>query len=968
MKKLTSWTLAVLAIFVFNACKPSYESVPNDPLNARIYTLNNGLKVYMTVNKDEPRIQTYIAVRVGGKNDPAETTGLAHYFEHLMFKGTNHFGTVNYEDEKILLDQIEALFEVYRKTSDEAERKAIYKTIDSISYEASKLFVPNEYDKLMSAIGASGTNAYTGMDMTVYTEDIPANEIENWAKIQADRFGNAVIRGFHTELETVYEEKNMSLTNDTRKVYEKMLSILFPNHPYGTQTVLGTQEHLKNPSITNIKRYYETYYVPNNMAVCLSGDFDPDNMLKIIKKYFGSLQANPELPALEIKPEEPISSVISAEVVGNEAENVTVAWRAPGIGKKDYDVMIMASSIMNNGMAGLIDLDLIQQQKVLSAFGAYYNMADYSAYLMQARPKQGQSLDEVKELLLGEVAKLRAGDFDEDLLEATVNNFKLSLMKGFQSNANRADEFVTAFINGVEWADQVAMLDRIEKMTKQDIVDFANKYLSTEAYVVIYKRQGEDPNVKKIAKPEITPILTNRDTASLFLKEIQQSSVKPIEPVFLDYTKDLSQFTIDSKLPVLYIQNKENDLFELTYYFDMGTNSNKLLNTAFNYLNYLGTSEYTPEQIQSEFYKLACDYTISAGSERSYISLSGLGKNMSKALALLEKLLADPQINQEAFDNMIADMQKKRVDAKLNQSQCFSRLRVYAVYGPKSSVTNVLSSKELNRLKPEDLIAIIKNMTSYQHRIIYYGPLAQEAFQSELMAAHKVPAQMNMPLKNQEFPELLVKENKVYFAQYNAKQTYLSMYSNTGEHYDYTRQPIIDMYNEYFGGGMNAIVFQEMREARGLAYSAGATYVTPWKSARPYYMMTFIATQTDKVDAALQAFDEIINEMPESEKAFSLAKAGIDSRLRTQRITRSDILWNYIDALDLGLTEDSRKLLFEQLPQISLADVKAFQNEYIKGRSYAYAILADEADLDFKHLSETYGPVTKLSLEDIFGY
>ncbi len=245
------------------ACsKYKYETVAGDPLNTRIYTLDNGLKVYMSVNKEAPRIQTYIAVKVGGKNDPAETTGLAHYFEHLMFKGTQQFGTSDYAAEKPMLDEIESLFEVYRKTADEAERAAIYRRIDSISYEASKIAIPNEYDKLMSAIGANGTNAFTSQDMTVYVEDIPSNQIDNWAKIQADRFKNPVIRGFHTELETIYEEKNMSLTQDSRKVWEAMDAALFPNHPYGTQTVLGTQEHLKNPSITNVRNYHKTYYCP----------------------------------------------------------------------------------------------------------------------------------------------------------------------------------------------------------------------------------------------------------------------------------------------------------------------------------------------------------------------------------------------------------------------------------------------------------------------------------------------------------------------------------------------------------------------------------------------------------------------------------------------------------------------------------------------------------------------------------
>lgn len=199
--------LAVTSMSGANVKDYHYITVPNDPLKARIYTLDNGLKVYMTVNKEQPRIQTYIAVRVGGKNDPAETTGLAHYFEHLMFKGTPKFGTQNYEAEKPLLDQIEQQFEVYRKTTDSIARKAIYHKIDSLSYEASKYAIPNEYDKLMAAIGAKGTNAYTSFDVTCYTEDIPSNEMDNWAKIQAERFQNCVIRGFHTELETVYEEK-----------------------------------------------------------------------------------------------------------------------------------------------------------------------------------------------------------------------------------------------------------------------------------------------------------------------------------------------------------------------------------------------------------------------------------------------------------------------------------------------------------------------------------------------------------------------------------------------------------------------------------------------------------------------------------------------------------------------------------------------------------------------------------------
>ena len=551
-------TFILLVAISLGSCtsKYSYETVPNDPLKARIYTLDNGLKVYMTVNKETPRIQTFIAVRVGGKNDPAETTGLAHYFEHLMFKGTDKFGTQDYATEKPLLDAIEQQFEIYRKTTDEAERKAIYHTIDSLSYEASKYAIPNEYDKLMAAIGSTGSNAYTWYDQTVYQEDIPSNQIENWAKIQADRFENNVIRGFHTELEAVYEEKNMSLTRDNSKVQEAIFSSLFPKHPYGTQTVLGTQENLKNPSITNIKNYYKQWYVPNNMAICMSGDLDPDATIALIDKYFGGLKPNPELPKLDLPKEAPITQPVVKEVLGPDAESVALAWRFPGVSDKDFEILQVVSQVLYNGKAGLIDLDLNQQQKVLNSYGYPMGLADYSALLLGGLPKQGQTLEEVKDLLLSEIKKLRAGEFDEKMLEANINNFKLGELQNMESNEGRADMFVNSFINGTDWKNEVTAIDRMAKLTKEDIVAFANKYLKEDNYAVIYKKQGKDPNEKKISKPEITPIVMNRDAASNFLKEVQGSKVQPIEPVFIDYNKDMDQFAWNKDVPVLYKQNK----------------------------------------------------------------------------------------------------------------------------------------------------------------------------------------------------------------------------------------------------------------------------------------------------------------------------------------------------------------------------------------------------------------------------
>lgn len=966
MKKILA-LMTVVAAMLLTACgsKYAYESVKGDPTQTRIYTLDNGLKVYMSVSDEEPRIQTYIAVRVGGKNDPSETTGLAHYFEHLMFKGSQQFGTQDYEAEKPLLDEIEQLFEVYRKTEDEAERKALYKRIDSISYEASKLAIPNEYDKLMATIGAQGTNAYTGYDMTVYVENIPSNQIENWLKIESDRFKNVVIRGFHTELETIYEEKNMSLTNDGRKVYEAMNAALFPNHPYGRQTVLGTQEHLKNPSITNVKNYHDQYYVPNNMAICLSGDFDPEQMIAMIDQYFGDMEPNPEIPVLEYEPEQPITEPIVKEVVGLDAANVAIGWRLGGATSADADLANIVGSILFNGQAGLIDINLNQQQKTLSAYGYPSISADYGYMQLAGRPKQGQSLEEVRDLLLGEVAKLRAGEFDEKLIAAAVNNYKLEMMQYLDSNDGRADAYVQSFINGVEWKDEVAMFDRLSKITKEDVVRFANEKLGENSYAIIYKREGKDPNEQKIAKPEITPIVTNRDAQSDFLKAVAATEVKPIEPRFVDFEKDMDRFEAQSGIEVLYKQNSTTDYFSLEYMFDMGTLNDPALGLAFGYTEYLGTLAKTAEQIQSELYGLACSFNLRAASSRCYISISGLGENMAQAMDIVEDLVANAVADETILANVKQNELKSRANAKLNQSRNFSALQSYVIYGEEGMKAR-LSNEELKSLTSEELLAKVREMFNKQHTVVYYGPATKDELLASLNEHHNVP-EAPEALEIKRLTTVQTPDNRVFIAEYDANQIYYIQYSNRGEKFDVANDADLDLYNEYFGGGMSGIVFQEMREARGLAYSARAYMSTPTYADGEYSFTAYIATQNDKMKQAIEAFDEIINTMPESEAAFNVAKESYINQIRTLRYTKASVLSAFIRTRDMGLDCDRARAVFEKVQTMTLDDVKAVQEQWVKDRNYHYCILGDSKNLDLNYL-RTLGPITFLSQEEIFGY
>ena len=961
MKKF--FLLAALAVLAAS-CGPKYETVKGDPLDAKIYTLKNGLKVYMTVNKDEPRIQANIAVRAGGKNDPADNTGLAHYLEHMMFKGSELFGTQDYAAEKPMLAAIDSLFEVYRTLTDPQARLDLYHQIDSISYEASKIAIPNEYDKLMSIIGSEGSNAYTSDDVTCYIEEIPSNQIENWAKIEADRFMNCVFRGFHTELEAVYEEKNMSLTSDDEKAFDAINSLLFPNHPYGTQTVIGTQEHLKNPSLKAIRRQKDTYYVPNNVAICLSGDFDPDEMVKVIEKYFGAWKPNKDLPTLTVNAEDPITAPKVKEILGLEAEFVLMGWRTPGASSTDSEITDIVADVLFNGQAGLVDLDVIQNQAILDGAVMAYTRTDHGAFLLEGLPKEGQTLEEVRDILLAEFEKLRGGDFPEELVEAAKANYKLRQMRGLESNRSRAGLFVDSFINRVPWSTAVGQMDRIAKITKADVVAFAQEYLGADNYAIAYKRLGEDTSIKKIDAPRITPIVTNRDKQSDFLAGIAAAEVAPIEPVFVDFDRDMTVSEWNG-LPLLYKKNEKNDIATLTFRYDRGTDNDPKLSLAADYVGYLGTPELSAADFASQMYGLACNYRLQAGGNVTNVTVSGLGENIAKALPMVENLLRGAVADEDILTQLKMDLIRSRMDSKKNQRACNSALQNYVMYGPDYVKSRTLSNAAVAGLASEDLLGSVRDLMGKQHKILYYGPASLDEVKEMLSAAH--PAEGLEPLVRTYAVKQLTSTPKVVIAPYQSRQFYYMQFSDRGETLDLAQDPYIDLFNEYYGGGMNAIVFQEMRESRALAYSAGAYLNGPSFKDDTYSFRATIASQNDKLQKAVEGFDEIIETLPEAPENLEIAKTSILGRLRTQRTFGSAVLYSYLTAQDLGLTEPRDKQVYEKVGALTMDDLLATHAQWIKGRPYVYAILGDASDMDMAFL-KTLGPVQQVSLEEIFGY
>ena len=515
----------------------TYKYVTNDPTQARFYTLKNGLTVILSPTKKDPRIQAYVATKAGSKTDPATNTGLAHYLEHMLFKGTDKYGSLDWAKEKAELDKIDALYEQYNKSKDELQRKTIYKKIDSISGVASKFAIANEYDKMMSAMGAQGTNAWTSFEETVYTDDVPASALDKYLTVQAERFRNPVLRIFHTELEAVYEEKNRSLDSDNSKVFETLFSTLFQNHNYGKQTTIGTVEHLKNPSLVEIRKYFNTYYVPNNMGIIMSGDFNPDEAIAKIDKAFAYMRNKP-VQKYSFQPEVPFTAPVVKEVVGPDAESVAIGFRLPGNKDKDALLADLVGSILTNGKAGLLDLNLVKKQKLLRAGAFTYILQDHGVLWLNAAPTSGQSLEEVQSLVLNEIENLKKGNFDADLLPSIVNNIKKEKIQETEKYSDRASMLQRAFNAELDWRDQVAYVNSLSKIKKEDVVAFANKYLGNN-YVAVLKRKGENKNPQKIEKPAITPVETNADKQSAFVKMVNDMPNTPSQPVFLDFDKDI---------------------------------------------------------------------------------------------------------------------------------------------------------------------------------------------------------------------------------------------------------------------------------------------------------------------------------------------------------------------------------------------------------------------------------------------
>ena len=358
---------------------------------------------------------------------------------------------------------------------------------------------------------------------------------------------------------------------------------------------------------------------------------------------------------------------------------------------------------------------------------------------------------------------------------------------------------------------------------------------------------------------------------------------------------------------------------------------------------------------------------MSAGRDKVKITLSGLDENKAEALKLMEQFFANAKVDTAAWQQFVALEKKSREVNKLNQSANFSALYSYAVYGKYNPYLNQMTCAELDSANPADLVKLITTLPRYKHSVQYYGPDELNRVITLIDKNHHAAKKLAEVPAGHQYEEQATTQNEVLIAPYKAKNIFMRQYNNSGTAWTPEREPVAAMFNEYFGGGMNTVVFQELRESRGLAYNAYAAYVTPSRKGHPEFAMTHIISQNDKMMDCIRTFNAIIDTVPQSERAFALAKQALQKRIATERTTKTAIFSKYAQAQALGIDYDINRTIYEALPKITLQDVVKFEQENMAHKPYRYIILGDEENLDMESLGKI-GPVKHITTDEIFGF
>jgi len=931
--------------------------LPDDPMAVTIHRLSNGMTVYISTDRQEPRFSARIGVRAGSRMDPADSTGLAHYLEHMLFKGTHRFGTLDPEQEAPHVQAVAELYDQLRMTTDPQARAQVLARIDARTQAMAAYAVPNEIDRMYAALGVEGVNAFTSVEQTVYLGNVPANRLEAWAAIEGERFADPVFRLFLPELEAVYEEKNISLDEPSRRVHEVLERALFPEHPYGTQTTIGEAEHLKNPAYGDMVEYFERWYVPNNMAVVLAGDIDAATALPVLEATLGQLRAGP-VPALPEGRLPPLTGRVFRSVEADGEEQVTLAWHAPPAGHADVPVLEVMDRVLDNGRVGLLNVQLELTQRVPSAGSYLSTYHEAGAVVMRADARAGQTPEQLEGMLLEVVGKLKAGEFTEQDVTAAKLQESVIKERRLEFPAARSSHMMDAFIMHRQWADVVEEDQRFGRVTRDDVIRVANQYLG-DAYVVVAKRKGT-PEIPKLDKPEITPVEIDPSRSSAFARAIEAMPVTPLEPQWVVEGEDYGRRTLPAG-DLITGKNERNELFSLTYQQKRGYRKAPLLCYALELFALSGAGDDDAETVQKQIYALGTTISTSCNSEWSSITIEGLDGQLEASLAILDRWLASPRFDREVLARLHDNTVSERRDGMDKDWVLAAALNDFARYGEHSAWLHQPSNRMLKQARPAALRRLISEFFDHEHHTLYFGPREAEAV-APVVARGKRHRKTGEPwvrrYREVEGPAVvfLHDEGAKADVRFTLPQPPLTR----------DARPTAELLSEYLSGNMSALIFQEIREARGLAYTARSSYSVGRRPSDASSLSGTMSTQADKTPEAVRTFLELMRSSVIQPERLASAKQSLDQQYRTNRIDPRWVNRWVLNWDELGEPRDPRPWEWTTIEQTGVADVEAFTKAFA-GAPVIVAIVGDRARVGLEELAEI-GPVQEVKVEDLFSY
>ena len=934
--------------------------------------LSNGMTVWLNEDHSQPKIYGAVVVRAGGKDCP--DTGIAHYFEHIMFKGTDRIGTVDYEAERLWLDSISAQYDLLSRTTDEAQRMQIQQHINALSLKAGEYAIPNEFSRLISKYGGTGLNAGTNADMTMYYNTFLPQYIEQWCWLNSERLIHPVFRGFQSELEAVYEEKNRA-ADGLHAAYDAVMRAVFKDQPYAFP-VLGSTENLKNPRLSDMEAFFKKYYVAPNMCLMLVGDLPSDSLLPLLERTFGRVQTGP-VPERQPSPIPPFQKGEQADIrlpipiVKAKA----LVYAAPTTFEKDAIALQLANRLLSDEEAGFLD-SLTNEHRVMLAGAMHASMNDAGATALFVVPRiPFGSMKKAEALCLSQLDRLMQGDFSDEQLETQRRNLLMEMEQSLETIEKRAELMTDVYSQGHSWQEYLDLIERLRHVTKDEVVAAARKYYGAE-HLSLRKKYGTAKK-ETLLQPGYKPVQPKNAGAKSPFAQWLDSLPMPDKPIrTVDFDDDVQRTMLSDHVTLYSVKNPVNDIFTFSLVYHNGTRNTPMLTQLAEYLGTVGTDSLTKQQLATAWQRLGVTMMCEADDDRFIFTLMGHDDRLEPAMCLLNHFLG----HADADDNALKALKQesKVTDKSFGKQKDDVLLPMirYACLGQQSEYLQQLSLAEVKALTCADLLAQLHDVQQYDCDIIYAGrrPVLSVAILSQ---QHLPLAQCQKPRPDihrvlRPASTLQTSASTIYFYHVpKSRQNFVCTYEQLPALADSTERTAAELWARYMGGGMSSLLFQHIREFRSLAYSTQGVLFEPnfaRHAADPAAFVTITGTQADKTLQVFDAVDSLLTQplpLDSSNENLDAARQEMQSRIQNGFPSFREMGYYVANRMMQGYADDPNRQKAALLPRVTQADVQRYHDQHVVNNRRVWLVIGDRKFTDMQAL-QRYGQVIELKKEDIY--